>query len=220
MVLNTILLFADKTPEKSISVLELIFQAGVWMYPMFILSVIALYIFIERLVVIRSAMRNPASFMKAIKKKVMEGDIEGARVICRRKKTPIARMIEKGLSRVGSSLKNIETSIEYVGKIELYRLEKNLAMLATIAGAAPMVGFLGTVVGMISAFIRISQQSTVSPQTLSEGIYTALLTTAGGLIVGILANVSYNYLMTRVQKVVHQMEYVSMDFMDLLQEPS
>ncbi len=217
MILNTILL-ADKSPN--ISVLELIFQAGVWIYPLLLLSVIALYIFIERMAVIQSASRNPASFMKAIKKKVLEGDIEGARVICRRKKTPVARMIEKGLSRVGSSLKNIETSIEYVGKIELYRLEKNLSLLATIAGSAPMVGFLGTVVGMIGAFIKISQESTVSPQTLSQGIYTALLTTAGGLIVGILANVSYNYLMTRIQKVVHQMEYVSMDFMDLLQEPS
>lgn len=216
-----IFLFAEKTSDDAgISVLELISQAGLWMYPLFFLSIIALYIFIERLVVIRSAMRNPASFMKQIKKKVLEGDIEGAKVICRRKKTPIARMVEKGLSRVGSSLKNIETSIEYVGKIELYRLEKNLAMLATIAGAAPMVGFLGTVVGMIGAFIKISKATTVSPQVLSQGIYTALLTTAGGLIVGILANVSYNYLMTRVQKVVHQMEYVSMDFMDLLQEPS
>lgn len=215
-----LLLFAKTTPEASVSVLQLISDAGVWMYPLFALSIAALYIFIERLVVIRMAMKNPASFMKQIKKKVLDGDIEAAKVICRRKNTPIARMVGKGLSRVGSSLKNIETSIEYVGKIELYRLEKNLAMLATIAGAAPMVGFLGTVVGMIGAFIKISQQSTVSPQTLSQGIYTALLTTAGGLIVGILANVSYNYLMTKVQKVVHQMEYASMDFMDLLQEPS
>lgn len=215
-----LLLFAETTPAPSVSLLDLLADAGVWMYPLFLLSIIALYIFIERLVVIKSAMKNPANFMKQIKKKVLSGDVEGAKAICKRKNTPIARMIGKGLSRVGSSLKNIETSIEYVGKIELYRLEKNLAMLATIAGAAPMIGFLGTVVGMIGAFIRISQQSTVSPQVLSQGIYTALLTTAGGLIVGILANVSYNYLMTRVQKVVHQMEYVSMDFMDLLQEPS
>lgn len=215
-----LLFLADKTPPAPPTLLDLIGDAGVWMYPIFFLSVVAVYIFIERLVVIRGAMKNPANFMKQIKKKVLDGDIEGAKAICKRKKTPIARMVAKGLSRVGSSLKNIETSIEYVGKIELYRLEKNLAMLATIAGAAPMVGFLGTVVGMIGAFIRISQQSTVSPQVLSQGIYTALLTTAGGLIVGILANVSYNYLMTKVQKVVHQMEYVSMDFMDLLQEPS
>jgi biopolymer transport protein ExbB len=129
-------------------------------------------------------------------------------------------MIGKGLSRIGSPLKNIEVSIENVGRIEIYNLEKNLSLLATISGAAPMIGFLGTVTGMIRAFISIAQEEgAVSPKLLSAGIYEAMLTTAAGLFVGIIAYLGYNYLVTRVQKIVHNMEYTSIDFIDLLQEP-
>jgi biopolymer transport protein ExbB len=129
-------------------------------------------------------------------------------------------MIEKGISRIGSPLKNIEASIENVGRIEVFRLEKNLSTLATIAGAAPMMGFLGTVIGMVQAFIAISQQEgSVSPKLLSSGIYTAMLTTVAGLIVGIVAYLAYNFLVTRVQKIIHKMEYSSIEFIDLLQEP-
>jgi biopolymer transport protein ExbB len=129
-------------------------------------------------------------------------------------------MIEKGISRIGSPLKTIEAAIENVGKIEIYRLEKNLTLLATISGAAPMIGFLGTVTGMIQAFIAIAQEEgSVSPRLLSTGIYEAMITTATGLIVGILAYLGYNYLVSRLQKIVHQMEYTSIDFIDLLQEP-
>jgi biopolymer transport protein ExbB len=117
-------------------------------------------------------------------------------------------------------LKNIEASIENVGKLEIFRLEKNLSTLATISGAAPMMGFLGTVIGMVQAFIAISQQEgSVSPKLLSDGIYTAMVTTVAGLIVGIIAYLAYNYLVSRVQKVIHKMEYTSIDFVDLLQEP-
>jgi biopolymer transport protein ExbB len=129
-------------------------------------------------------------------------------------------MLEKGISRIGSPLKNIEASIENVGKIEIYNLEKNLSLLATVAGAAPMVGFLGTVTGMIQAFIAIAQEEgTVSPKLLSSGIYQAMITTAAGLIVGIIAYLAYNYLVTQVQKVIFSMEYSSVEFIDLLQEP-
>ena len=129
-------------------------------------------------------------------------------------------MIEKGLTRIGSPLKNIETAIENTGKIEIYRLEKNLNILATISGAAPMIGFLGTVTGMIQAFIAIAQEEgSVSPKLLSSGIYEAMVTTAAGLFVGIIAYLGYNYLVSRVQKVIHQMEYNTIDFLDLLQEP-
>ena len=162
----------------------------------------------------------PDSFMGNIRDRVQQGDINGAKMLCSQNSTPIARMIEKGISRIGSPLKNIEVSIENVGKIEIFKLEKNLSLLATISGSAPMLGFLGTVIGMIQAFIAIAQQEgTISPKLLSEGIYTAMITTAAGLFVGILAYLGYNYLVTRVQKLIHKMEYSSVEFIDLLQEP-
>lgn len=214
-------LFQDR---ESISILELIFVGNlastIIVFFIFILFIAALYIFLERIFTLQRAAQSPLSLMDKVKSQVLMGDIEGAKNTCRKVDSPIARMIEKGLSRIGSPLKNIETSIEYVGKIEIYRLEKNLALMATIAGAAPMAGFLGTVLGMIDAFMTIARlKGAVDPQVLSTGIYTALITTVAGLIVGILANIAYNYLITRVQKVIHNMEYISMDFMDLLQEP-
>jgi biopolymer transport protein ExbB len=158
--------------------------------------------------------------MSKVKGLVLNGDVSGAKLLCAQNDTPIARMIEKGISRIGSPLKNIEASIENVGKIELFKLEKNLSTLATISGAAPMMGFLGTVIGMVKAFISISQEEgSISPKLLSDGIYTAMITTVAGLIVGIIAYLAYNFLVTRVQKVVHKMEYTSIDFIDLLQEP-
>jgi biopolymer transport protein ExbB len=158
--------------------------------------------------------------MGKIKELVVRGDINGAKILCAQHDTPVARMIEKGVTRIGSPLKNIEASIENVGKIEVFRLEKNLSVLATIAGAAPMIGFLGTVIGMVSAFIAIAQEEgSVSPKLLADGIYTAMVTTVAGLIVGIIAYLAYNYLVTRVSKIVHKMEYSSIEFIDLLQEP-
>ncbi len=190
------------------------------MIPIFVLSIVAVYIFVERIRTIGRASKMPIGFMDNIKRLVAGGDVSGARVICQQSDTPIGRMIGKGLSRIGSPLKNIEVSIENVGRIEIYNLEKNLSLLATISGAAPMIGFLGTVTGMIRAFIAIAQEEgAVSPKLLSGGIYEAMLTTAAGLFVGIIAYLGYNYLVTRVQKVVHTMEYTSIDFIDLLQEP-
>jgi biopolymer transport protein ExbB len=190
------------------------------MIPIFILSIVAVYIYVERMRTIRRASKMPVGFMDNIKRMVSTGDLSGAKVLCQQSDTPIARMIGKGLSRIGSPLKNIEVSIENVGRIEIYNLEKNLSLLATISGAAPMIGFLGTVTGMIRAFISIAQEEgAVSPKLLSGGIYEAMLTTAAGLFVGIIAYLGYNYLVTRVQKIVHNMEYTSIDFIDLLQEP-
>lgn len=190
------------------------------MIPILLLSIMAVYIFVERVLTINKAAKTPEAFMGKIRDLVERGDISGAKVLCREYDSPTARMIEKGVSRIGSPLKNIEVSIENVGKIEIFKLEKNLSLLATISGSAPMLGFLGTVIGMIQAFIAIAQEEgSVSPKLLSEGIYTAMVTTAAGLFVGILAYLGYNYLVTRVQKVVHKMEYSSVDFIDLLQEP-
>jgi biopolymer transport protein ExbB len=205
--------------DQSLSIINLIVAGGFMMYPIILSSVFALYIFFERFLALNKANISPDSFMTRVKELVLKGDINGAKVLCAQNETPIARMIEKGISRIGSPLKNIEASIENVGKIEVFKLEKNLSSLATIAGAAPMMGFLGTVIGMVKAFIAISQEEgSVSPRLLSSGIYTAMVTTVAGLIVGILAYLAYNFLVTRVQKIVHKMEYTSIDFIDLLQE--
>lgn len=202
------------------SILSLAVKGGFMMIPILILSVIAIYIFFERLLTINKASREPDSFMGRVKELVLKGDVTGAKLLCAQTQSPIARMIEKGISRIGSPLKNIEASIENVGKIEIFKLEKNLNSLATISGAAPMMGFLGTVIGMVEAFIAISQEEgSVSPKLLSSGIYTAMITTVAGLIVGIIAYLAYNYLVSRVQKIVHRMEYTSIEFVDLLQEP-
>lgn len=208
------------TPQQAISVWELTMAGGPLMIPLAICSVIAVYIFVERVLTINKANVSSDAFMGKIKELVMKGDINGAKILCSQHDTPVARMIEKGVARIGSPLKNIEASIENVAKIEVFRLEKNLSVLATIAGAAPMIGFLGTVVGMVGAFMAIAQEEgSVSPKLLADGIYTAMVTTVAGLVVGIIAYLGYNFLVTRVSKVVHRMEYSSIEFIDLLQEP-
>jgi biopolymer transport protein ExbB len=211
---------ADPAGGQALSVIDLAIQGGFMMVPIAILWVMAIYLFIERVLTINKANQEPAPFMSRVKELVLRGDVNGAKILCSQNNTPVARMIEKGISRIGSPLKNIEASIENVGKIEVFKLEKNLPTLATIAGAAPMMGFLGTVIGMVEAFIAISQEEgSVSPKLLSSGIYTAMITTVAGLVVGIIAYLAYNYLVSRVQKVVHKMEYTSIEFIDLLQEP-
>ena len=211
---------AVEAAQQTISVWELTLKGGWMMVPLAILWIIAIYLFIERLLTINKANQNPDQFMSSVKGLVLKGDVSGARMLCSQNDSPIARMIEKGISRIGSPLKTIEASIENIGKLEIFKLEKNLSTLATIAGAAPMMGFLGTVIGMVKAFIGIAQEEgSVSPKLLSSGIYAAMVTTVAGLIVGIIAYLAYNYLVSRVQKVVHKMEYTSIDFIDLLQEP-
>jgi len=207
-------------PDEAISIWSLVLAGGPLMIPLALCSIIAVYIFVERLRTINKANVSSDAFMGKIKELVVKGDINGAKILCSQHDTPVARMIEKGVTRIGSPLKNIEASIENVGKIEVFRLEKNLSVLATIAGAAPMIGFLGTVIGMVSAFIAIAQEEgSVSPKLLADGIYTAMVTTVAGLVVGIIAYLGYNYLVTRVSKIVHKMEYSSIEFIDILQEP-
>ena len=206
--------------DQTISLMELLMKGGWIMVFILILSLIAIYVFIERFLTVKKAAKDPAAFMEKLKSLVLQGDINGAKVLCAEMATPFARMIEKGLARLGNPLQNIKESIEDVGKIEIYKLEKNLPILAAVSGTAPMVGFLGTVIGMIKAFMAIAQQEgTVSPKLLSSGIYEALITTAFGLIVGIIAFLCYNYLVTRVQNVIHNMEYTATEFIDLIQEP-
>ncbi len=206
--------------DQTISVWDLALAGGPLMVPIVLSSFIAIYIFVERIRTINKANVSPDTFIAKIKEFVLKGDISSAKMLCNQYDTPVARMIEKGITRIGSPLKNIEASIENVGKIELFKLEKNLSVLATVAGAAPMMGFLGTVIGMVQAFISIAQEEgSVSPKLLADGIYTAMITTVAGLIVGIIAYLGYNFLVTRVSKVVHKMEYSAIEFIDLLQEP-
>lgn len=204
----------------SVQVIDLLFKGGIMMIPIVLLSLLAVYVFVERMRTLKQALKTPEGFIDKVKTLVSNGDLNGAKVACAEVDTPVARMIEKGLNRIGHPLKNIEVSIENVGKIELYKLERNLPLLATVSGASPMLGFLGTVMGMIQAFISIAQEEgAVSPKLLSAGIYEAMVTTAAGLVVGIIAYLGYNYLVTRLQKAVHTMEYSSIEFIDLLQEP-
>jgi len=188
------------------------------MIPILLLFIITIYILIERILVINKESKSPKNFTDEIIKRINNNDINGAKLICDDTNNPIARMILKGLNKIENSLKNIETSIENVGKIEIYNLEKNLSLLATISGAAPMMGFLGTVTGMIQAFISIAQEEgAVSPKLLSSGIYEAMITTATGLFVGIVAYLAYNYLVSRVEKLIHRMEYSTIEFIETLQ---
>ena len=221
MILAQIITDTVSAPtQQAVSVWDLTVAGGPLMIPIILSSFIAIYIFIDRVLTINKANQNADVFMGRIKELVLKGDINGAKMLCAQFDSPVARMIEKGVSRIGSPLKNIEASIENVGKLELFKLEKNLSIIATVAGAAPMMGFLGTVMGMVTAFISISQEEgSVSPKLLADGIYTAMITTVAGLIVGIIAYLGYNYLVTRVSKVVHKMEYSSIEFIDLLQEP-
>lgn len=218
MNLSGILLAVDATAD--ISLWEILEKGGWLMVLLALLSLVAVYILIERTLTMHKASKNQQQFLSQVKEMVSNGDLKGAKVFCNETDTPTARMIEKGLSRVGHSLKDIEVAVENVGKIEVNKLSKNLSAMATISGAAPMLGFLGTVTGMIKAFISIAtQEGTVSPKDLAGGIYEAMITTAAGLAVGILAYMAYNYLTSKLEKIIHNMEYSSVEFMDLLQEP-
>ena len=206
--------------EEMLSLWELTQSGGVVMAVLFVLSVITVYIFVERYFAIRKASKEDINFMNHIKDFIHDSKIESALDLCVKNDSPIARMIEKGVARIGKPLRDIGVAIETVGKLEIYKLESNLATLATIAGAAPMLGFLGTVIGMIKAFheMYISGNS-VEISQLSGGIMQAMVTTVAGLIVGIVAYIGYNMLVARVEKMVHKMEARSTEFLDLLEEP-
>ena len=184
-----------------------------------VLSFIALYIFFERYATINRAGKIDETFMNNIRMNVAAGNIAAARALCQTTDSPVARMVEKGLKRIGKPLRDINASIENVGNLEVFKLEKNLSRLASIAGAAPMIGFFGTVTGMIMAFYRMATEQNVTPDVLAGGIYQALVTTAFGLAIGIFAFVGYNILVANVEKVIYEMERTTTEFMDLLQEP-
>ena len=206
--------------ELTLSFWDLAMQGGWIMLPIVLLSIIAVYIFFERYFAITRAAREDTSFMNRIKDYIHEGKIDSALTLCRTVENPIARMIEKGINRIGRPLTDVSAAIENVGNLEISKLEKGLPTLATVSGGAPMIGFLGTVMGMIKAFYQMSNAgNNIDVSMLSGGIYQAMVTTVAGLIVGILAYFAYNVLVSRVEKVVFKMEARTTEFMDLLNEP-
>ncbi|MFW6043529.1 MAG: MotA/TolQ/ExbB proton channel family protein [Marinilabiliaceae bacterium] len=207
--------------KVTIDLIELVMQGGWIMVPLFLLSFLTIYIFIERFLAIKRASREDNSFMNRIKDYIHDGKIDSALALCQSNDNPVSRMIEKGISRIGRPLHDVNTAIENVGNLEVSRLEKGLPVLATVAGGAPMIGFTGTVIGMIKSFWEMSNAgSNIEVDMLAGGIYTALVTTVTGLIVGIIAYFAYNWLVAKVEKVVFKMEARTMEFMDLLNEPA
>lgn len=203
------------------SLWDLTLKGGPIMIPIALLSIIGIYIFIERYIIIGRASREDSSFMDNIRDLMHNGRLDSALSLCRNNSTPIARMIEKGLQRHGRPLGDINAAIENVGSIEVAKLEKNISLLATVSGGAPMLGFLGTVTGMVKAFYDMSMAgNNIDIQLLSGGIYQALITTVAGLIVGIIAYFCYNILVARVQKIVFKLQFRASEFMDLLHEPA
>jgi Biopolymer transport proteins len=207
--------------EAKMNLLELAAKGGWIMIPIFVLLIVAIAVFIERVLVINKVSKQDDSFMNKIKDYIHEGKIDSAINLCRNTNTPYARMIEKGISRLGRPMNDILVAIENVGNIEVAKLEKGFPWVATTAAGAPMLGFLGTVTGMVRAFFDMANAgSNVDITLLSSGIYEALVTTVAGLIVGIIALFAYNYLVSSVNGVITRMESSSMDFMDLLNEPT
>jgi biopolymer transport protein ExbB len=211
--------------EKTLSIMELIVNGGtggmIIIGTLAFLLFIALYVYFERLFAIKAASKYDINFIKQIRDTIASGNLQAAKLLCVKQSTPVSRLTEKGISRIGSPLDDINTAIENAGRLEVYKLEKNVSVLATIAGVAPMIGFLGTVIGMVLAFHQLATSSGQAEMgLLAEGIYTAMTTTVAGLIVGIIAYIAYNHLVVQTDKVVHQMEATAVDFLDLLNEPA
>ena len=207
--------------EAEINVIDLAFKGGWIMVVLLLLSLMAIYIFVQRLIIIRRAGKEDETFMNRIKDYIHEGKVDSALNLCRSTNTPSARMIEKGITRLGRPMNDVLVAIENVGNLEIAKLEKGFPLIATTAAGAPMLGFLGTVTGMVRAFFDMANAGTnVDVSLLSGGIYEALVTTVGGLVVGIITLFAYNYLVSQVDNVVNKMEARTMEFMDLLNEPS
>ena len=210
---------AAPVTEKSMSLWEMASKGGPILIPISILSVLALYIFFERLFVIMKFSRLDQNFMNQIRDQVHQGNVQAARSLCKATDNPIARMIDKGLARLGKPVREIEAAIENQGKLEVFQMEKNLGFLGTIAGIAPMFGFLGTIFGVIKIFYQISLQNSLEIDTISGGLYVKMISSAAGLLVGMIAYACYHYLMQRVDRVINKMEINAVQFIDLLEEP-
>ncbi|MGN6618514.1 MAG: MotA/TolQ/ExbB proton channel family protein [Ilyomonas sp.] len=210
---------AAQTPEK-ITLWSLLDKGGWLMYPLYLLLVAAIFVFFERLIAIRKASKIEPNFMSIIRDNIMTGNITSARNLAKNTDNPVAQIIYKGLQRIGKPIDAIEKSMENVGKLEMYKMERNLSVLSLIAGIAPMFGFLGTIAGMIQLFYDINSTGNFELSVIAGGIYVKMITSASGLIIGLIAYVGFNYLSTQIDKTANKMEAASAEFIDILQEPT
>jgi biopolymer transport protein ExbB len=205
---------------EKISMWDLLQKGGFIMYPLYFLLVITIFVFFERLIAISKASKIEPGFMNIIRDNIISGNISAARNLSKNTNNPVARMIDKGIQRIGKNIDAIEKSMENVGKLEMYKMERNLSILSLVAGIAPMFGFLGTIVGMVQLFYGIASTGEYTLGTIAGGIYTKMVTSASGLIIGLIAFVGHNYLSTQIDKTANKMESASADFIDILQEPT
>ncbi len=219
-VINSAISNADKNNDGHLNPWELISMGGWLMYPLFGLLFLAIFFFVERLIAIRKAGSLDPNFMHHIRDHIVSGNVSAARSFAKNTNNPVARIIDKGIQRIGKPIDIIEDSMENVGKLELYALEKNLSILSLVYGIAPMLGFLGTIIGMLQLFYNISATGEFTPASIAGGIYTKMITSAAGLIIGMLAYVGYNFLNSQIAKVTNKMEANAAEFMDILQEPT
>ncbi|MCX6211545.1 MAG: MotA/TolQ/ExbB proton channel family protein [Bacteroidetes bacterium] len=212
------MLFLLQVAEDKISLLSLLQKGGWIMYPLYLLLVIAIFVFIERVLAIKKVGNIDPKFMLIIKDNILSSNIEAAKSLAKSVDNPVAKMIEKGIIRIGKPIDAIEKSMENVGKLEMYSMERNLNVLSLVAGIAPMFGFLGTIIGMVQLFYGIASTGEYTLNTIAGGIYTKMITSATGLIIGLIAYVGHNYISTQIDKVANKMESASADFLDILQE--
>lgn len=210
---------AQPLPEQ-ISLWSLLDKGGFIMYPLYFLLVLAIFIFFERLLAIRKASKIEDNFMSMIRDNIVTGNLSAAKTLARNTNNPVARIIDKGLQRIGKPIDAIEKSMESVGKLEMYKMEKNLSILSLIAGIAPMFGFLGTIVGMIQLFYGIASTGNFTLNDIAGGIYVKMITSGTGLIIGLLAYIGHNVLTAQIDKTANKMEVASSEFIDVLQEPT
>ena len=214
------MLFLLQVAENKISLFSLLQKGGYIMYPLYLLLVIAIYVFFERMIAIKKAGTIDPKFMFIIRDNIISGNLGAAKTLAKNTDNPVAKMIEKGIMRIGKPLDAIEKSMENVGKLEMYSMERNLNILSLVAGIAPMFGFLGTIIGMVQLFYAIASTGEYTLNTIAGGIYTKMITSATGLIIGLIAYVGHNYLSTQIDKTANKMETASADFLDILQEPT
>ena len=210
----------DSNQDGHISLVELLTLGGWLMLPLALLFIITIYVFVERLMAVRKASQIEGNFMNIIRDHMVNGNVSAARSFTKNTNNPVARIIDKGIQRLGKPIDSIEKSMENVGKLELYNLERNLGILSLIAGIAPMFGFLGTIIGMFQLFYSLAATGEFTIQSMANGIYTKMVTSATGLIIGLLAYIAHNYLTTLVDKTANKMEASSAEFIDILQEPT
>jgi biopolymer transport protein ExbB len=210
----------DRNHDGHLSFFELLAMGGWIMIPLGIMLLLAVYVFAERTIAIRNAARIDSNFMNIIRDHIVSGNIQAARSFAKNTNNPVARIIDKGIQRIGKPIDGIEKSMDNVGQLEMYKLEKNMGVLSIVSKAAPIFGFVGTLIGLMQLFSNITSSNKFEVSTISGGIYTKLITSVSGLVIGLAAYLAYSYLNTQIDKTANKMEAASADFIDVLQEPT